>query len=112
VGRESDQLLSFPSSKPVLPQIDRKPLARYGRYGGRARSRLATPKLVAEALTASQSDATNYPPARHRTGDIMSEYRATSSRSARATSSESARDVLLHDIFTKLAVKKTEPYLL
>ena len=33
-------------------------------------------------------DATNYPPARHRTpGDIMSEYRATSSRNARATSS-------------------------
>src|SRR5438552_14639418 len=37
-------------------------------------------------------NAKNYPPARHRTpGDIMSEHRATSSRNARATSSESAR---------------------
>ena len=44
-----------------------------------------------DALTAPQPDATNYPPARHRIpGDIMSERRATSSRNARATSSESA----------------------
>ena len=44
-----------------------------------------------QGLTAPQSDATNYPPARHRTpGDIISEPRATSSRNARATSSESA----------------------
>ena len=45
-----------------------------------------------QGLTVPQPDATNYPPARRRTpGDIMSEYRATSSRNARATSSESAR---------------------
>ena len=44
-----------------------------------------------QGLTIPQPDATNYPPARHRTpADIMSEYRATSSRNARATSSESA----------------------
>jgi len=44
-----------------------------------------------QGLTAPQSDATNYPPARHRTpGEIISEPRATSSRNARATSSESA----------------------
>src|SRR6202040_2412776 len=70
-------------------------------------SRLAAPKLVApvQGLTIPQPDATNYPPARHRTpGDIMSEYRATSSRNARATSSESAdgearRDVMGWDVF-------------
>ena len=42
-------------------------------------------------LTAPQPDGKNYPPARHRTpGDFMSECRATSSRNARAASSESA----------------------
>jgi hypothetical protein len=42
-------------------------------------------------LTAAPPNAKNYPPARHRTpGDIMSEHRATPSRNARATSSESA----------------------
>ena len=80
-------------SPPNRPQAARS----LRRYWGRARSRLAAPKLVApewlqsQGLTIPQPDATNYPPARHRTpGDIMSEYRATSSRNARATSSESA----------------------
>jgi hypothetical protein len=42
-------------------------------------------------LTELPPNAKNYPPVRHRaTGDIMSEHRATSSRNARATSSESA----------------------
>ena len=80
-------------SPPNRPQAARS----LRRYWGRARSRLAAPKLVApewlqsQGLTIPQPDATNYPPARHRTpGDIRSEYRATSSRNARATSSESA----------------------
>jgi len=46
---------------------------------------------MSRTLTIPQLNATNYPPARHRTpGDIMSEYRARSSRNARATSSESS----------------------
>jgi hypothetical protein len=59
---------------------------------GRARARLAAhSSRHIPGLTALQTDATNHAPARHRTpGDIMSEYRATSSRNARATSSESA----------------------
>jgi integrase/recombinase XerD len=49
-------------------------------------------------LTIPQLNATNYPPARHRTpGDIMSEYRARSSRNARATSSESPGIALVID---------------
>ena len=52
-----------------------------------------SPKLMAHSnrLILPQPNARNYPPARHRSpGDIMSEYRATSSRNARATSSKSA----------------------
>jgi hypothetical protein len=46
---------------------------------------------MAPTLTISQPDDKNHSPARHRSpGDIMSEYRATSSRNAWATSSESA----------------------
>jgi hypothetical protein len=46
-------------------------------------------------LTAPSPNAKNCQPARHRTpGDIMSEHRATSSRNARATSSESAVEQL------------------
>ena len=44
-----------------------------------------------QGLTAPSPNAKNCQPAWHRTpGDIMSEHRATSSRKARATSSETA----------------------
>ena len=64
--------------------------------GGLARGLLGSSSWQLQGLTILQPDATNYPPARHRTpNDIMSEYRATPSRNAQATSSESAcgRDI-------------------
>src|SRR6516162_4715170 len=61
---------------------------------------------MSRTLTIPQLNATNYPPARHRTpGDIMSEYRATSSRNAWATSSESAAKSEPHRLENLLQLK-------